>query len=70
MNLISADAGEVIYEGKNILQASKQEWKDMRRKVQLIFQDPFSALNPRQTVGQCLDEVMAVHQLHGHKIER
>lgn len=70
MNLISADAGEVIYEGKNILQASKQEWKAMRRKFQLIFQDPFSALNPRQTVGQCLDEVMAVHQLHGNKKER
>ncbi len=70
MNLIAADAGEVIYEGKNILQASKQEWKAMRRKFQLIFQDPFSALNPRQTVGQCLDEVMAVHQLHGNKKER
>jgi peptide/nickel transport system ATP-binding protein len=70
MNLISADAGEVIYQGKNILQASKQEWKAMRRKFQLIFQDPFSALNPRQTIGQCLDEVMAVHQLHGNKKER
>lgn len=70
MNLISADSGEVIYSGKNILQASKQEWKAMRRKFQLIFQDPFSALNPRQTVGQCLDEVMAVHQLHGNKKER
>lgn len=70
MGLLEADAGEVNYEGNNLLSASKKEWKVIRRKFQLIFQDPFSALNPRQTVGQCLDEVMAYHELHGNRYER
>lgn len=70
MGLLEADAGEVNYEGENLLSASKTEWKVLRRKFQLIFQDPFSALNPRQTVGQCLDEVMVYHQLHGNRQER
>ena len=70
MGLLEADAGEVNYEGKNLLSASKAEWKVLRRKFQLIFQDPFSALNPRKTVGQCLDEVMAYHHLHGNRQER
>lgn len=52
--------GKIIYGGKNILDAKGDELRELRRKLQIIFQDPYSSLNPRQTVRRMLTEVLTV----------
>lgn len=49
--LLAPNSGEIIYQGKNIAPYSEREMKPIRGDIQMIFQDPFSSLNPRQTVG-------------------
>ena len=53
--------GEIFFEGVNLSTASPAELKAMRRKVQVIFQDPYSSLNPRMTVGQIIGEPLHVY---------
>ncbi len=53
--------GEVFYDGRNILEASRVEMQLLRRKMQIIFQDPYSSLNPRQTVGRIIGEGLNIH---------
>ena len=54
-------SGEVIFEGRDLSRLSPAELRAVRRKIQVIFQDPYSSLNPRMTVGQIIAEPMAVH---------
>jgi len=54
-------SGEVIFEGRDLTKLSLTELRPVRRKIQVIFQDPYSSLNPRMTVGQIIAEPMAVH---------
>ncbi|MBI3028725.1 MAG: ATP-binding cassette domain-containing protein [Candidatus Rokubacteria bacterium] len=54
-------SGEVIFEGRDLTRLSPAEFRPLRRKIQVIFQDPYSSLNPRMTVGQIIAEPMAVH---------
>jgi oligopeptide/dipeptide ABC transporter ATP-binding protein len=54
-------AGQVLFEGRDLLKASPAEMRAVRRKMQVIFQDPYSSLNPRMTVGQIIAEPLAVH---------
>ncbi len=54
-------AGEVIFEGRDLTKLSPAELRPLRRKIQVIFQDPYSSLNPRMTVGQIIAEPLAVH---------
>jgi len=54
-------SGEVIFEGRDLAKLSDDELRAVRRKVQVIFQDPYSSLNPRMTVGQIIAEPLAVH---------
>jgi len=54
-------AGEVIFEGRDLTRLSLDELRPVRRKIQVIFQDPYSSLNPRMTVGQIIAEPLAVH---------
>ena len=63
LRLIEPSAGQVLYQGQNILDPATQRMQDIRRKMQLIFQDPYSSLNPRMTVRQTLSEVLTVHRL-------
>ncbi|HKU97769.1 MAG TPA: dipeptide ABC transporter ATP-binding protein [Vineibacter sp.] len=56
-------SGQVIFEGRDLMTLSAAEIRVVRRKIQVIFQDPYSSLNPRMTVGQMLDEPMAVHAI-------
>jgi peptide/nickel transport system ATP-binding protein len=65
MRLIDATAGKVIYDGKDLLSLSSAELMAYRRKIQIIFQNPYASLNPRFTVGQILTEPMKVHGI-GH----
>ena len=61
--LIKASDGEVILQNENLLKADRLQLEGMRRKIQLIFQDPWESLNPRQRVGDALAEPMLAHGL-------
>ncbi len=62
--------GSVIYDGKDILGLSDREMREMRKEMQIIFQDPYSSLNPRMAIGYAIKEPMEVHQLFSSKKER
>lgn len=64
MNLERPTEGEIIYQGKDISKLRAQDIKKLRRDIQIIFQDPFSSLNPRIPVGEAILEPMQVHKLH------
>ncbi len=63
LRLIEATAGEIIFNGKNITSLSAKEMRDLRRDIQIVFQDPYSSLNPRITIGQAIMEPMQVHRI-------
>ena len=56
LRLVEPTSGSVIFDGVDILKLNKQEMRHMRRVMQLIFQDPFSSLNPRKTITQTIEE--------------
>lgn len=56
MKLLASDSGEILYHGKDIAPLSQAAFRPMRKKIQMIFQDPFASLNPRQTIGQILTD--------------
>jgi peptide/nickel transport system ATP-binding protein len=70
LHLEKATAGQVLFEGKDITQLSKTGLKKLRKDIQIIFQDPFSSLNPRITVGNAILEPMQVHGILSNKKER
>jgi peptide/nickel transport system ATP-binding protein len=61
LRLIEPTSGEIIFEGKNITTIGSAEMREMRKDIQIIFQDPYSSLNPRITIGQAIMEPMQVH---------
>ena len=63
LRLIEPTAGEVFFQGKDITKISEQELKTYRKKMQIIFQDPYSSLNPRITVGGMLNEILKFHEI-------
>jgi oligopeptide/dipeptide ABC transporter ATP-binding protein len=63
LRLVEPDAGKIVVGGKDVMRADTQRLRLMRRTMQIIFQDPYSSLNPRRTVGQTLSEPMKVHRL-------
>ena len=64
MNLENATEGQIIYKGRDVTKLSSTEIKELRKEIQLIFQDPFSSLNPRIPVGKAILEPMKVHGLY------
>ena len=69
LRLIEPSAGSIKINGKEILSASKQEMRTLRRQMQIVFQDPFSSLNPRIKAGDIVGEPLKVHGV-GNKQER
>jgi oligopeptide/dipeptide ABC transporter ATP-binding protein len=61
LRLIEPDGGEVRFRGEDVRAARGAALKTIRRKMQIVFQDPYSSLNPRQTIGSALTEPMRVH---------
>lgn len=70
LRLIEPTSGEIIFNGKNIVDYSSEEMRAVRRKMQIIFQDPYASLNPRMTIGDILAEPMEIHGLHTEKSSR
>ena len=63
MRLLDATAGEVRFDGQDITHLKGAPLKAVRREMQMIFQDPYSSLNPRKTVGSIIGEPFAIHGL-------
>lgn len=63
LGLLPVQVGQIIYNGQDLARLSANGWKEVRRQVQMIFQDPFASLNPRMTVGDMLTEPMRVHHI-------
>ena len=69
LQLSPADSGEVYFQGGNLTNASGKALRDLRRHLQMVFQDPFASLNPRMRVGEIVGEGLLIHRL-GNTSER
>ncbi len=70
LQLDKATAGQILYSGVDITQLSNSEIKKLRKDIQIIFQDPYSSLNPRIPIGEAILEPMKVHNLYSTDKER
>lgn len=70
LRLVDPTDGEVIFKGKPLHSMTTDELRDVRKDIQIIFQDPYSSLNPRITVGEAIMEPMKVHKLYANDKER
>jgi peptide/nickel transport system ATP-binding protein len=70
LQLDKASAGKILYQGIDITRLSNSEIKKLRKDIQIIFQDPYSSLNPRIPVGEAIMEPMKVHKLYHSDEER
>lgn len=69
LRLIEPTAGSVQFEGKDILSLNKKELREIRREMQIVFQDPYASLNPRMKIGDIVGEPLVIHN-EGTKSER
>ena len=70
LRLIEPTEGEILFEGNNILSLPKKELRNLRRDMQIIFQDPYASLDPRRCVGQIIAEPLNVFGVFANKIEK
>jgi peptide/nickel transport system ATP-binding protein len=70
LRLHEPTGGRVIFDGKNLLTLSDAERQQMRRRIQIVFQNPYASLNPRFTIGQTLIEPMEIHRIGASTAER
>ncbi len=70
MRLHEASSGQALFEGKDILAMSPREFMAYKRRIQIIFQNPYASLNPRMIVGQILTEPMQIHDIGSSTQER
>jgi len=69
LRLLDTDGGSVIFEGTDITDIGRAELKNYRRDMQIVFQNPFSSFNPKQSIGSALREVGHVHGMNGEETE-
>ena len=70
IRLVSAASGSVAFDGIDVLAASRQDLRRLRERIQIVFQDPYSSLNPRIAVGTAIEEVLFVHKIGANGGER
>ena len=63
LRLVAPTSGEVLFRGENVLQFSSERMRMARRDMQIVFQDPYSSLNPRMRVGDIVEEPLVIHRL-------
>jgi len=69
LRLVKPTSGEIYFKGINIVKANRRKMKEIRRHIQIIFQDPYASLDPRQTVSSILFEAMKIHGIVKSKSE-
>lgn len=67
LRLLNATSGQVLFNGENILSYNRRKMKAMRKEMQIIFQDPYSSINPRMSVAEIIAEFMIVHRTHPNR---
>jgi oligopeptide/dipeptide ABC transporter ATP-binding protein len=65
LKLLESTSGRIVFNGQDITHLSNRQMRPIRREMQMIFQDPYSSLNPRQTVGQIIGQPYAIHKTEG-----
>ena len=70
LQLYKPTDGSVVFEGRELTTLTNQAMREVRREMQIIFQDPFASLNPRMTVGSIVSEPLTIHKLYPNKNER
>ncbi|PIM54827.1 ABC transporter ATP-binding protein [Roseateles chitinivorans] len=70
LRLHEPTGGEVLFEGKDLLKMTGADWQKMRRRIQVVFQNPYASLNPRFTISQTLLEPMEIHGIGASHDER
>jgi peptide/nickel transport system ATP-binding protein len=70
LRLIEPTSGEALFDGSNVFSFGKKQMKQFRKNVQIVFQDPYSSLNPSMTIGNALAEPLKVHKMFSGKGER
>jgi peptide/nickel transport system ATP-binding protein len=70
LRLVEPTSGQIIFDGNNITSLNRRDLRGMRKDVQIIFQDPYSSLNPRLTIGNALMEPLQVHQVFDNDTKR
>ena len=70
LRLLEPTSGDIVYKGQNLVDLDKKTMRNLRRDLQIIFQDPYASLNPRMTVGSAIMEPMIIHKLFKTKAER
>lgn len=70
LGLLETHEGSVTYKEKNLLTLSPSDWRPLRKDLQIIFQDPYSALNPRKKIGSAIIEPMQVHKIYNNSKTR
>lgn len=63
LGLLPVRKGQIYFEGKDLANLTTNEWKPVRRKIQMVFQDPYASLNPRIKIGDAITEVLRVHNI-------
>jgi peptide/nickel transport system ATP-binding protein len=70
IRLINPNSGEIVFDGYSINEMKNKPMRQLRKKMQIIFQDPYSSLNPRQTVGNAITEPLKIHKVVSGKADR
>ena len=70
IRLIDSTSGKISFQGQDITQLEGSELRNLRRKMQIIFQDPFASLNPRMTIGSVIEEPLIIHDLFSSEKDR
>ena len=70
LRLVEPTSGQMLYDGVDVVKLSKREMKEMRRNMQMIFQDPYSSLNPRMTVKDTISEPLVIYNTYKSASER
>src|SRR5215207_6302506 len=69
LRLIEPTAGQIYFQGRDILALDKRQLREIRREMQIIFQDPYASLNPRMKIGDIVGEPLVIHN-QGEKSDR
>ncbi len=70
LRLLEPNGGQILFEGRDLATLNKKEMREMRKELQIIFQDPFASLNPRRTISETIMEPMIIHKMYGSNKER